>query len=29
MEAAVLPHDETEQTMHSEIELGYELHDVF
>ena len=29
MEAAVIPGDETEQTLHGEIELGYELHDVF
>ena len=28
MEAAVLPDDETEQTLRGEIELGYELHDV-
>ena len=28
MEAAALPDDETEQTLHSEIELGYELYDV-
>jgi len=28
MEAAALPDDETEQTLHSEIELDYELYDV-
>ena len=28
MEAAALPDDEIEQTLHSEIELGYELYDV-
>jgi len=28
MEAAALPDDETKQTLHSEIELDYELYDV-